>query len=465
MPIKTIFFIIIFSLLTLCGNAQQVMLFNTRIKSPNQELAKYLTNIKHETPEFLNELEKYRLQATKQEATQEDKINFGAILLLDILFNRAEEYEKLEPLLKEASETLHEDPVIEETWGDIFYSKKDYENSVYHYEIALEKAGENLNLLCKYTIAKFNIQNYESALENSLKYLEKVQTNGFMYYLTGRCHFELKQYEEAIDCYEKAKELTQDPAMLRTLEDFIRQAKEFLASTSDSETDEDQRFIITFAGNSREDLGDITFDILDEIYYDVTNLIGINPEVKINIIFFLTEDYYKQGQSWSAGAAQGLQILVPLKSGYKSPEYVKGLLGHEFTHTMVNLKTNNRAPLWVHEGLAQYIEYSITNGSPDQIRNDFEGCLQNDFIEGDLSIPLDKVPAYIGSQDRKNVVRGYVASYMGIRCLVDFYGEQSIDKLLGALGQGKNIAEAIEETTSKDYSDFQSELKDYIKNQ
>ena len=179
----------------------------------------------------------------------------------------------------------------------------------------------------------------------------------------------------------------------------------------------------------------------------------------------MTEDYYKQGQSWSAGAAQGLQILVPLKSGYKSPEYVKGLLGHEFTHTMVNLKTNNRAPLWVHEGLAQYIEYSITNGSPDQIRNDFEGCLQNDFIEGDLSIPLDKVPAYIGSQDRKNVVRGYVASYMGIRCLVDFYGEQSIDKLLGALGQGKNIAEAIEETTSKDYSDFQSELKDYIKNQ
>ena len=160
-----------------------------------------------------------------------------------------------------------------------------------------------------------------------------------------------------------------------------------------------------------------------------------------------------------------MQILIPLKSGYKSEEYVKGLLAHEFTHTMINLKTNNRAPLWVHEGLAQYQEYTTSYGAPDVLRPDFENCLQNDFVENELYIPLDQVPSYIGGSDRSNVIRGYVASYMAMRCMADFYGEQSFDTLLSAIGRGKNIHEAVEEATGKDYSDFEDEVKEYIKNQ
>ena len=120
--------------------------------------------------------------------------------------------------------------------------------------------------------------------------------------------------------------------------------------------------------------------------------------------------------------------------------------------------------MWVHEGLAQYQEYSTENGSPENLRSDFEGTLQRDFIEGGLFIPLDKVPAYIGSSDRKNVNRGYIASYLAIRCMADRYGEQSFDILLDALGKGKDIREAVKEATGNEYSDFQEEYKDWVKN-
>lgn len=276
---------------------------------------------------------------------------------------------------------------------------------------------------------------------------------------------ELRQYDEAITKFETALEVCNNPQDKKDIESLIRKAKEALASTSDSSSEEDQRFVITFAGNSRDDLSDVTFDMLDEIYYDVTNLVNYNPDVKINIVFFLTEDYYQNEQNWSAAAAQGIQIMVPLKTGYKNQEYVKGLLAHEFTHTLINLKTQNRCPIWIHEGLAQYQEYTTSYGSPDIIRSDFESILQNDFIENQLFIPLDKVGAYIGSSDSTDIVRGYVASYMAMRCMADFYGEQSFDSLLSELGKGKSLNESIQEATGKSYSEFQDEYKEWLRNQ
>ena len=49
--------------------------------------------------------------------------------------------------------------------------------------------------------------------------------------------------------------------------------------------------------------------------------------------------------------------------------------------------------------------------------------------------------------------------------MADYYGEQSFDTLLTALGKGKSIQEAVHEATGKEYDEFQDELKDWIKNQ
>lgn len=445
---------------------QQLVLFKEGIKPADAQLFEQLKKTSSVDKEFLETIETLQQKAYAENAKEEDKTNLAAFLLHKVILEyKTQPYENLEPILNDIDRLTSNNFYVECIWGDLLYYTGDFENAVVHYEYALNKKQDDIDLIGKYGISKMNLQSYDVALEYILMYLEKNPTFFYGLYAAGKCEFELKEYESAIEHWETAKEYTDDEKNKKAIDEMIRQAKEFLASTDDSQTEEDQKFIITFAGNSRDDIGDITFDILNEVYYDVTNLIGVNPDVKINVIFFLTDDYYKQGQDWSAAGAQGIQILVPLKSGYKSEEYVKGLLAHEFTHTMINLKTSNRAPLWVHEGLAQYQEYTTSYGSPDVLRPDFESCLQNDFIENEMFIPLDQVPSYIGGGDRSNVIRGYVASYMAMRCLADFYGEQSFDTLLSAIGRGKNVHEAVEEATGKDYSDFEDELKEYIKNQ
>jgi hypothetical protein len=48
--------------------------------------------------------------------------------------------------------------------------------------------------------------------------------------------------------------------------------------------------------------------------------------------------------------------------------------------------------------------------------------------------------------------------------MADFYGEQSFDDVLTALGQGKSVDEAMIEATGKDMADFQVEYEEWLRN-
>ncbi len=460
-----LFIVLIVLQISISPAYSQVMLFRNYLEPATPSLKEELNKITTIDNNLETIIEDLREKAHMAKASKDSKIDLAAFLLRKVTLQKEMPYEKNENLLLEASEMVPGDFYLESLWGDILYFAGDYENSINHFENALNKNSEEYEVVGKCALAYFNVLNYEKSLEYLEIYLNKYPNTPYFLYIAGRCKFELHEFDDAIEYLEKAKELTTDANNQKVIDDLIRKAKEASASTNGSTQEEDQRFVITFAGNSRDDIGDVTFDMLNEIYYDVTNLLNCNPDVRFNVVFYLTEDYYKSGKNWSAAAANGLQIMVPLKTGYKDENYVKGTLAHEFTHTIINLKTNNRAPLWVHEGLAQYQEYTTAYGSPETLRQDFESCLQNDFIDNGLFIPLNKIPAYIGGSNNQDVVRGYVASYMAIRCMADYYGEQSFDTLLTSIGRGKSIEDAVKEATGKDYEEFEDELKAWIKNQ
>ena len=428
--------------------SQNVVLFKEVLEPATEELKEILNKTKCFDEEREKLLEELQNKAYTEGASQDAKTDYAAFLLRKVIIQRNQPIENNEPLLNEVYDLLPGDFYLETLWGDLLYASGDYENCLTHYENALNKRPDDIDITGKAGLANMNILHYEKAIEYIEVFLAKYPDSFYFLYANGRCNFELNNYEEAVEYFEKSLEFCQDENNRKAIEELIAKAKEALASTDGSTKDEDQRFVLTFAGNSKDDLGDITFDILDEIYGEVTSLININPDVKINVVFFLTEDYYKQsGMDWSAGAAQGIQIMIPLKSGYKDPEYVKGLLAHEFTHTMINLKTNNRCPLWLHEGLAQYQEYTTSYGAPENLRSDFENVYQTDFVENELFIPISKISSQIHSGDNRSIAQGYVAAYMAIRCLAEFYGEQSFDTILSAIGRGKSESEAIEEAT------------------
>lgn len=442
----------------------QVMLFENHLEPATSELSQELAKHQALSDELDRRIEELRKIAYKSGASNSAKQDLAAFIMRKLNFRRDLSYEQNEDLILEASDLVPGNPVIETFWGDMLYFSGNYEKALSHFENALYKTPEDVKLVAKCGLAAQQLMQYEKALGHFEKALKTNPDSFFLLFSAGRCNYELKYFEEAITYWEKAAALAKNEHEQRAVENAIKSAKEMLASTDGSTKDENQRFVIHFAGNSQDDLGEVAFDTLDEIFFQVTDSLQFNPDVKINVVFFLTEEYYKINKDWSAGAAQGIQIMIPLKSGYKSQEYIKGLLAHEFAHTIVHLKTNNRCPLWLNEGLAQYQEFTASNGSPEEMRYDYRSLYENEFVEKQSFIRLNDVPAHMGGGSRLNISKSYIASYLAVRCMADFYGESSFDTVLTALGQGKSVDEAMIEATGKDMADFQQEYEEWLRN-
>ena len=443
----------------------KLKMFNNLLEPVDPDLkAKYNKN---KTLDYDLEKTIIELRETVQNhyADKNKKIDLASFLLKKAYLSLNFPYDQIESLFVEAAELVPNDPYIESFWGDVLLHKRDYENCIIHYENALSQKPEDSDYLKKCGIAYYSSLRYEKSIEYFDTILEKDPKDFESLYLAASAKFELHEYDGTIEYGEKALEICSDPNTRKNLEELIRKAKEAAASTSGSVSEENQKFVITFAGNSREDLGDFAFDSLDDIYYDVTSLLNCDPDVKVNVVFFLTDEYYKDNKDWSAASALGLQVRVPLVTGYKSEEYVKGVLSHEFTHTIINLKTHNRAPIWVHEGLAQYQQFRTEYGDENTLRPDYVSIYENDFKENDLFIPLDSIQAFMSSSDRRDICRAYIASWLAMRCMADLYTESSFDTLLTSLGKGNNIRQAVEDATGQDYKAFQDEMKQWIKNQ
>lgn len=440
--------------------------FYDTLMPADSELQEQIKTIQQVDKNLENKIIALRLKAKEDVSNKDAKIDLASFLLKKVYLQRDYPYDKNEELLLEAYDLLQNNYYLETTWGDIFSKAKDYENAISHYEAALILNPEGINTVGLCGIAYLNCSNYEEALTKFDLYLKKYPDDCKVLFDAGKCCFGLEDYEKTIEYCEKALEFCKSTGLKDEIEELVMKAKERVASTEGFTQDEDSRFVITFAGDSKEDLGDLTSDMLNDIYDDITRVLNFYPDVKINVKFYRTDDYYeKTSWGWSAAQTSGITVEVPLSSSYRNEDSVKGLLAHELTHAVINLKTNGYyAPTWVHEGLAQYLEYSTRYGSPETLRSDFESILQSDFIENDLYIPLNKIPSYMRSSGDKDVSRAYVASYIAIRCLVDNYGEQSIDKLLTAYGEGKGIKDAVKEATGISYEKFQNEYKGWAGN-
>ncbi|HEY9070500.1 MAG TPA: hypothetical protein VIV61_09580, partial [Candidatus Ozemobacteraceae bacterium] len=151
------------------------------------------------------------------------------------------------------------------------------------------------------------------------------------------------------------------------------------------------------------------------------------------------------------------------QQGYSDVQSVKGILAHEFTHVIVNLRTNNRCPTWINEGLAVYEEFKFANGDPIILRSDYEKLYQTKILNERHFIPLKEINLNPQQQTYGyQIGLGYLQSYLAMRFLIERWGWSGVDGLLGSLGKGEWLDEALNEAAGMDFPQFQKELNDWM---
>lgn len=406
----------------------------------------------------------YRKSFSPGTSSPDTRLLLSALLLRKANLLKGKPFPEIEACFMEAADVFPDSFDVQYQWGQALFSVGNFEAAIPKLDAALSLKPDHLDCLMKLGISQLKMMKYEEAQALFERAQKKIPQDYLLLYFLGRCAYELKDFDRAVELWEEALKHIPNEKEGQALRILIGKAREQAASISGTTTDENQRFVIHYAGSSQKDIVDVTMDVLEEIYDQVTSDLMYKPDIKINVIFFLTHEFYELNNSarWVGALARGEKILVPLQQGYSDIQSVKGILAHEFTHVIVNLRTNNRCPTWINEGLAVYEEFKFANGDPTNLRPDYEKLFQTKILSEKHFIPLKEINLNPSQQTYGyQIGLGYLQSYLAVRFLIERWGFQSIDDLLGSLGKGEWIDDALNEAAGMDYSEFQKELNDW----
>lgn len=410
-------------------------------------------------------IEAQRRQYAQNPKNADTRSLLTALLLRKARLLKGRPYPEIETCFMEAADVSPDSFDVSYLWGESLFSHGNFEAAIPKLDTALAMKPEHLDCLMKLAISQMKIMKYDEAQQLFERAQKQIPQDYLLLYFLGRCSYELKDFDRAVELWEEALKYAPSKDENSALRVLIGKAQEQAASISGTTTDENQRFVIHYAGSSQKDIGDLTMEVLEDVYDQVTSDLMYKPDIKINVIFFLTEEFYEINNSgrWVGALARGEKILVPLQQGYSDLQSIKGILAHEFTHVIVNLRTNNRCPTWINEGLAVYEEFKFANGDPANLRQDYEKLFQTKIINEKHFIPLKDINLNPSQQTYGyQIGLGYLQSYLGVRFLIERWGLQAVDELLASLGKGEWIDEALTEAAGMDYSEFQKELNDWM---
>jgi hypothetical protein len=134
-------------------------------------------------------------------------------------------------------------------------------------------------------------------------------------------------------------------------------------------------------------------------------------------------------------------ILSPRASTHGYP--FRDTLTHELTHLAISMQSRERAPLWLHEGVARRQETRWREPGPFDERPTPESIVLRG-MELKLDLALDKLGpsiAMLPSADAATVAFAEVTSF--VKYFVESSGNEALPKLLFALRSAKSVDDAL----------------------
>lgn len=177
--------------------------------------------------------------------------------------------------------------------------------------------------------------------------------------LAGWAHYRLNHSEEAIADFQAAQRLAPSASIAGMLE-RVKRDKE---TEGDFRENESSHFVIRYHGGATRSLASDVIHVLEDHFQSLRNELRYTPPEPIAVILYTQESFRDVTRSpgW-AGALNDGKIRVPVQGIETVSDELTRILRHELTHSFVFQKTSGRAPTWLQEGLAQWMEGRRTNG-------------------------------------------------------------------------------------------------------
>jgi tetratricopeptide (TPR) repeat protein len=295
----------------------------------------------------------------------------------------------------------------------------------------------------------------QSEFKEALSYLEKAKRvapkNADVYKLAGWAYSGMNRLDLAVVEWKKAVELRPDVDVVAALAKAEKDRNE----EENYKENESAHFQLRYNGAAEPALAREVLHTLEEHYRQIESELNYSPPDPIGVILYTQQGFsdITQAPGW-VGALNDGRIRVPVQGLTAVNSELSRVLRHELTHSFVQQKTHGRAPTWIQEGLAQWMEGK---------RSDESAAALAQIYGLGQAAPLAKLegswmglPADIASY-------AYAWALANVEYIVQTQGMEDMNRILDRIASGSTAEAAGRDVLHDDYGDLMQATVEYLK--
>jgi tetratricopeptide (TPR) repeat protein len=341
--------------------------------------------------------------------------------------------------------------LAEHSAAQFMASRGDLTHALAYERKALNYAPEQPEFLL--TIGYFYLR--QSEFKQSLDYVEKARrispNNVEVFKLAGWAYYGMNRPEQAVKEWKRAQEIHPESDVQAALEKAQRDKNE----EENYKENESAHFELRYNGAAAPTLAREVLHVLEGHYAQIESELNYSPPEPIGVILYTQQAFadITSAPGW-VGALNDGRIRVPVQGLSSVDSELSRVLRHELTHSFIQQKTHGRAPTWIQEGLAQWMEGKRSDQNA--------GVLLQVYQDGQAA-SLDRLE---GSWMRlpEGVVRyAYAWSLANMEYIVQTGGMGDVQRILDRIGAGSSAEEAVKSVLRDDYPELMQGTSEYLK--
>ena len=295
----------------------------------------------------------------------------------------------------------------------------------------------------------------QSEFKPAIDYLERAKrvsaNNPDIYKLEGWAYYGMNRPDQAVTEWKKAMTIRPDSETQAALE----KAQRDKAEEESYRENESAHFQLKYNGAAAPALAREVLHTLEGHYQRISSELNYSPPEPIGVILYTQQSFadITEAPGW-VGALNDGRIRVPVQGLTSVNSELSRVLKHELTHSFIQQKTHGRAPTWIQEGVAQWMEGK---------RSDENAAVLVQIYDQGQAAPLGSLEGSWMGLSGDAARYAYAWALANTEYIVDTDGPGDVERILDRLAAGSSTEQALQEVLHDDYSDLMRSCSEYLK--